>query len=80
MLLTHHSEFGVKDGTHQVLQPCGSDILPVGMHIPDTLLEGSTTLQTCVDEFMNPACMFDIVALYKQAYLRVAPDHQTCLI
>ena len=38
------------------LQPCGSGILPVGMS-DGFVTDQTPCLQTCVDEFMNPACM-----------------------
>ena len=73
---------GVQDGTRQVLQSCVSSVLPEGMSdgfvtdLTHCLIEQHFT--TCVDEFMNPACMSGVVAMYKQAYL--ALGHQTCLM
>ena len=59
--------------------PCGSGILPEG--ISDGFLTDQTAfLQTCVDEFMNPACMSYISFIVQAGMSRVASDHQTCLI
>ena len=73
------------DYTRHVLQPFGSGIIPVGMsdefatdQIPCLIEQHFTNMRRCIHEPSMHVTLI-IVALYKKAYLRVAPDQQTFL-